>query len=94
MRLKTEDFFVDGIEIARAGFIEFKPLLAAWRAENKPKKFAWAAPDGRAKTPNGTEEISNKLLGWLDTYESGRGLKCRVTTQDQAGIDASKIVFG
>lgn len=87
--LESEHYQPDNDEISRATFFTWRPMLEAWRQQQKPDKFVWMAPDTSA-----TERVANKTLQWLDNYDQGRYLKCRITSQKQGEIDASKIVIG
>jgi len=94
--LKSEEFKADGVEIQRAAFLEWKPVLEAWRQGGKRDEFYWhvCASNGEASKQSKKEKISNKLLTWLDTFESGHGLPCKVYKSDQIGHPACKLMIG
>ena len=88
-KLASRDFRPDRVEIHQAAFFEWRPMLDAWVAEGRPSEFKWAVPgsDERGK-------ISKKLLGWLNTYATGRGLPVKITRGRQLDEDSVKMDIG
>ena len=82
-RSATEWLDPDDNQLVPTRWAEWRPLLAAWRADGMPRREKyWLVPDGfdPGATPGDApglsagEKILTNLLHWLDTYETGRGL--------------------
>ena len=86
VKLRDEQFEVDHKEIEKARFFEWRPLLQAWRNAGRPKDF---------RTPVGGEtcKFDKYLFPWLDIYETGRGFKCTVKTEQLRTTTLKKIVI-
>ena len=80
-RLQSEDFKPDGVEIKRAGFVEWRPLLEQWKAQGRPKKLQIPAIDN----PAVTEPMTGKILKYMENYVEDRGLPCKWSGEEQTG---------
>jgi len=86
MKMADEAFTVDNKEIEKARFFEWRPLLEAWRKAGRPKDF---------RTPAEGEKVSKFLMPWLDTYDTGRGLKCTLKSDPlRDGRRQTKVLYG
>ena len=73
-----------------AAFFKRAPLLEAWRAAGKPEPFMYPSPDHEGEN----EKINKRLLAWLDCFDQGRALPCKVNKSKQRDIDVSKLEIG
>ena len=71
----------DGVEIKRAGFVEWRPLLEQWKAQGRPKKLQIPAIDN----PAVTEPMTGKILKYMENYVEDRGLPCKWSGEEQTG---------
>ena len=76
--LGSDEFEVDGREVQEARFFEWRPLLAQWRKlkgkADLPKKVPLDL--GIASDRN---LVNGLCLKWLDRYDLGLGLPCKMT---------------
>ena len=100
VRLKSEDFTPDMGEIKEARWFPIAQLLGAWRGAGRPsggKKF-----EMDLGLPRGTEAkkfkdernlVQTMMLGWLDTWEQGKGLPVTVKSEQQGEHVGMKAII-
>jgi len=86
VRMKSEEFEVDDKEIEQARFFEWRPLLKAWRDQNKPDLFV---------DPASGDKMNKILMQSLDLYDLGKCFKCRLKHEDRPDNKIStKVSYG
>ena len=100
VRLKSEDFQPDMGEIREARWFSIAQLLGAWRRAGRPADSKRFEVD--LGLPKGTEAnkfkderniVQTMMLGWLDTWEQGRGLPVAVKTEQQGEHVGMKAII-
>ena len=94
VRLASEAFKVDNVEVAHADWFPWRDLLDDWRRAGAPT--AGATTCSRTSAPASSvswNKISINMLRWLDTYEKfrrGEGAGMRTRVND----DNTKVFIG
>lgn len=85
----------DDAEIQEAGWFEWRPFLEAWRSRERPMGERKVPMDELlADRPEKRRVVNLNLLKWLDTYESGKGMPCKIKRSTQADKAAAKVAIG
>ena len=93
--LKDTTVSVDRNEISECTFLDWRWILQLWRDKGRPDSDDLVQLDelGRELGMPGRNLVRSNLLQWLDVYEQGKGLGCKVKEKDQNGKIATTVKF-
>ena len=93
MRLASEAFKVDNVEVAHADWFPWRDLLDDWRRAGAPTAGRNHVLTHSHASVGERNKISINMLRWLDTYEKfrrGEGAGMRTRVND----DNTKVFIG